>query len=144
MSNAGCKPNAKRPMYVATTEAMPSGMSVRELAAGSMSSTAKTMPPIGVLNVAAMPPAPPQAMSVIRCGMLQPDATPTIDPTAAHGVLLSVWQEGRGDKGGRGLRTGGSDLDDGTFAADGAPRADGEAGVRGSRWCRCHARSSRK
>ena len=36
MSNAGCKPNAKRPMYVATTEAMPSGMSVRELAAGSI------------------------------------------------------------------------------------------------------------
>ena len=73
-------PAAARPMYVATTDVIPNGMSVREFDAGSISSMAKTTPPIGVLNVAAIPPAAPQAIRVTRCETLQPDATPTIEP----------------------------------------------------------------
>jgi hypothetical protein len=37
------------------------------LTTGIISSMANTMPPIGVLNVAAMPPPAPAAMSMARC-----------------------------------------------------------------------------
>ena len=72
-SKAGWSPSAARPMYVATTAVMPRGMSVRELEAGNISSIAKTMPPIGVLKVAAMPPAAPHAMRVTRWEIEQPE-----------------------------------------------------------------------
>ena len=54
-------------MYDAVAVAIVTGTSVRALTSWSMISMANSTPPIGVLNVAAMPAPAPAAISVIRC-----------------------------------------------------------------------------
>jgi hypothetical protein len=46
-----------------------------------MISTAKSIPPIGALNDAAIPPAAPAAMSARFCSSLRANARPRVDPT---------------------------------------------------------------
>ena len=66
-SNAGRNPKKIRPMKVAVPVASATGKNVRVLTSGIISSMAKITPPIGVLNVAAMPAPAPAATSVMRC-----------------------------------------------------------------------------
>jgi hypothetical protein len=47
--------------------AIATGRNVRTLTSGIISSTANMTPPIGVLNVAAMPAPAPAATNVMRC-----------------------------------------------------------------------------
>ena len=63
---------------------MPTGTSVLTLISCSMISTAKSSPPMGVLKVAATPPAAPAAISVMRCQtgirMIWPSVEPREEP----------------------------------------------------------------
>ena len=70
-------------MYVAVAVAMATAVSVRALISRIMSSTAKRIPPTGVLKVAAMPPAAPAAISVEVCQSGAPTACPMADPKEA-------------------------------------------------------------
>ena len=56
---------------------------VGAIAKGSISSTAKAMPPIGVLKVAAMPPPAPAAISTARWRTGIVMIWPSVEPNAA-------------------------------------------------------------
>src|SRR5271166_2550938 len=60
-------PKKVRPMQVAVTLAIPTHSRLRGLMQGSINSAANATPPIGVLNVAAMPPPAPAAIRMARC-----------------------------------------------------------------------------
>ena len=79
----GRTPKNTRPMEVAVTQESPTQSRLRGVANGNISSTAKTMPPIGVLNVAAMPPPVPAAISRARCRAGIATSCPSVEPKAA-------------------------------------------------------------
>ena len=64
--NAGCAPKNNRPMKVAVPVAIATGRKVFTLISGNISSVANNTPPIGVLNVAAMPAPAPAATRMMR------------------------------------------------------------------------------
>ncbi len=68
---------------------MTSGMNERDLNSKSSSSMARITPAIGVLNVAAMPAAAPQASSTLRSAAVVCISCPTSDPIAPP-----VWMMG--------------------------------------------------
>ena len=70
-------------MKVAVPVASATGRKVRELSSGSISSIANITPPIGVLNVAAMPAPAPAATSVIRCHGASEINWPSDEPSDA-------------------------------------------------------------
>ncbi len=69
---------------MAVAVAIPTGTSVLTLTSWSMISMAKSIPPMGVLNVAAIPAPVPAAMRVTRCQvgmeMICPKVEPKDDP----------------------------------------------------------------
>ena len=69
---------------MAAPVASATGRKVRALSSGSINSMANITPPIGVLNVAAMPAPAPAATSVMRChGAMRiswPSEEPSVDP----------------------------------------------------------------
>ena len=72
----GRTPKNTRPMEVAVTQESPTQSRLRGVTNGNISSTAKTMPPIGVLNVAA-------AISRARCRAGIATSCPSVEPKAA-------------------------------------------------------------
>jgi hypothetical protein len=64
--NAGCCPKKTRPTKVAAPVATATGKKVLTLTSGIINSMANITPPIGVLNVAAIPAPAPAATSAIR------------------------------------------------------------------------------
>ena len=80
---AGWSPKRKCPAYVAVAVANATGTSVRTLTSSIRISTAKRTPPIGVLNVAAIPAPPPAATRVASCQRETPAERPAHEPNAA-------------------------------------------------------------
>jgi hypothetical protein len=76
-------------MYVAVPVARATGKKVRVLTSGIISSMAKMTPPIGVLNVAAMPAPAPAATSVMRCHASSRISCPMLEPREAP-----IWMMG--------------------------------------------------
>jgi hypothetical protein len=72
-----------RPTNVAVPVASATGKNVRALNSGNNNSIANITPPIGVLNVAAMPAPAPAATSVMRCHGAIWISCPSVDPSAA-------------------------------------------------------------
>ena len=72
-----------RPTKVAAPVASATGRKVRALNSGNISSMANITPPIGVLNVAAMPAPAPAATSVMRCHGTMWMACPSEEPSVA-------------------------------------------------------------
>ena len=81
---AGCGPKKNRPMNVAVPVASATGRKVRTLTSGIISSMANITPPIGVLNVAAMPAPAPDATRMMRwpadMRMIWPSVEPSAEP----------------------------------------------------------------
>ena len=71
-----------RPIKVAVPVASATGRNVRALNSGIISSMANITPPIGVLNVAAMPAPAPAATSVMRCHGAMWMICPSVEPIA--------------------------------------------------------------
>ena len=67
---------------VARVLAITSGMNERDLNSNSSNSMARMTPAIGVLKVAAMPAAAPQASSTLRSAAVVCSNWPTSEPTA--------------------------------------------------------------
>jgi hypothetical protein len=72
-----------RPTKVAVPVASATGKNVRALNSGIISSMANITPPIGVLNVAAMPAPAPAVTSVMRCHGATVMICPSEEPIAA-------------------------------------------------------------
>ena len=70
-------------MKVAVPVAKATGRKVRALNSGSINSMANITPPIGVLNVAAIPAPAPAATSVMRCHGAMTISWPSDEPSAA-------------------------------------------------------------
>src|SRR6266850_5855936 len=79
----GRSPKNDRPTYVAVIQDRATHRRLMGLTTGIISSIANTMPPIGVLNVAAMPLPAPAAMSMARCRAGMEMTWPTDEPKAA-------------------------------------------------------------
>jgi hypothetical protein len=77
-------------MKVAVPVARATGKNVRTLTSGIISSTANITPPIGVLNVAAIPAPAPAATNVIRCQAAKDMICPMVDPSVAQGLQDSA------------------------------------------------------
>ena len=75
-------PKNIRPTNVAVPVASATGRKVRALNSGIISSIANITPPIGVLNVAAMPAPAPAATSVMRCHGAIRMICPIVEPIA--------------------------------------------------------------
>lgn len=80
---AGSNPKKSRPIYVAVPVASATGKNVRTLTSGIINSIANITPPIGVLNVAAIPAPAPAATNVIRCQAVNGMIWPMVDPSDA-------------------------------------------------------------
>ncbi len=84
VEKAGAGPKNRRPTKVATPVAVATGRKVLTLTSGSINSVTKSTPPIGVLNVAAMPAPVPAATSVMRWPIsrriIWPNAEPSDEP----------------------------------------------------------------
>ena len=59
------------------------GKNVRTLTSGIINSIANITPPMGVLNVAAMPAPAPAATNVMRCQAANGMICPMVDPSEA-------------------------------------------------------------
>ena len=71
-----------RPIKVAVPVATATGRNVSTLTSGSISSVANSTPPMGVLNVAAMPAPAPAATRVMRCPVGMRMTWPSVEPSA--------------------------------------------------------------
>src|SRR5262245_47516992 len=80
--NEGKTPKNEWPMYVAVTQASATQSKLSELTHGSINSIANAIPPIGVLNVAAIPAPAPVAIRIARCRAGIAMTCPTDDPKA--------------------------------------------------------------
>ena len=65
------------------TVASATGKNVRTLTSGIINSIADITPPMGVLNVAAMPAPTPAATNVMRCHAAKGMICPMVDPSDA-------------------------------------------------------------
>ena len=79
---AGVSPKNRRPINVAVPVEIATGRNVSTLISGIISSVANSTPPIGVLNVAAMPAPAPAATRIMRCPMDMRMIWPNVDPSA--------------------------------------------------------------
>ena len=70
-------------MKVAVPVAIATGRNVLTLISGIISSVANSTPPIGVLNVAAMPAPAPAATRMMRCPIDMRMSCPKVEPRAA-------------------------------------------------------------
>jgi hypothetical protein len=70
-------------MKVAVPVARATGRNVRTLTSGIINSTANITPPMGVLNVAAIPEPAPAATKVMRCQAASGIICPIVDPRDA-------------------------------------------------------------
>ncbi len=75
-------PNAARPITLAVTEAITTMPNDSVLKSRRISSIAKNTPASGALNVAAMPPAAPQATSTRIRSSLTRTTRPSVEPSA--------------------------------------------------------------
>ena len=88
-SNIGPRPINQKCTLVAIVLAITNGMNERDLNSNSSSSIARITPAIGVLKVAAIPAAAPQASKTLRSAAVLCMNWPTSEPTAPP-----VWMMG--------------------------------------------------
>ena len=87
--NAGSTPSIRRPIIVAITVARVTKVRLNAFTETSINSMAKTIPPRGALNVAAIPAPAPAAIRMLRCRTGIFIHCPRVEPQAAP-----IWMMG--------------------------------------------------